>query len=125
MPCEPSTQTWCLQILDRLHARCSRSHIVNYIPHYTKKKQILARKRLALSRLVKEGKPLSKLLTSALAVRDAQIRVLRAQRDQIAPFAKNAHLFEKIDAKIAIAEQIPLEEILGHHGWFPNGRTHG
>ena len=93
-----------------------RHCMTNYIPHYTKKKQILARKELALERLIAGDAAPDKLVSATEDVRDARVRVLRAQRATIVP-KDDAYLqYEKIDARIQSILETPVTAILAEFG---------
>ncbi len=85
---------------------------MNYIPHYTKKKQQLARREAALERLLGSDASVTKLLSAAEEVRAARVCVLRAHRATLAPTERNKEQFERIDGKITEAEQLTAAEIL-------------
>jgi hypothetical protein len=91
--------------------------VTNYIPHYTKKRQILARRENALRRLISSGSPIKKLFDAAEAVRDARIRVLRAQRALIVPINDAQKDFNIIDARIQEIKDAPIEAILLEFGY--------
>ena len=84
----------------------------NYVPHYTKKKWILDRKESALQRLVDADAPADKLIAAAEDVRDARIRVLRAQRATIVPKDDAQILYAKIDDRIQAVRDTPITSIL-------------
>ena len=90
--------------------------MTNYIPHYTKKKQILARKEEALRRLISSRASKDKLLAAAELVRDARIRALRAQRATLVPKDDAQEVYDKIDAQIQRIENTPLDAILLEFG---------
>ena len=88
----------------------------NYIPHYTKKKQVLARKELALERLIARGEPRQKVVAAAEEVRDARIRVLRARRATIVPRGDADTQFQKLDDRIQQLLSTSLDSILAEFG---------
>jgi hypothetical protein len=91
--------------------------MANYVAHYTKKKQILGRKELALRRLIDCGAAADKLMNAAAEVRDARVRVLRARRATIVP-KDDAHVqYAKIDAQIEAVLDTSLPSILAEFGW--------
>ncbi len=90
--------------------------MTNYIPHYTKKKQILGRKESALKRLISSGAPSGKLIAAAEDVRDARIRVLRAQRATVVPKDDAHMIYERIDRRIRSILEVPIESILAEFG---------
>ena len=90
--------------------------MTNYIPHYTKKKQGLERKELALTRLVETGAANEKLVAAAEDVREARVRVLRAQRATIVPKGDADTLYKKIDSKIKAALRTSTAAILAEFG---------
>ncbi len=96
--------------------------MTNYIPHYTKKKQILARKEEALRRLISSRAPQDKLLGAAEVVRDARIRVLRAQRSTIVPKDDAQQAYDRIDARIQRIENTPIDAILLEFGYQSSER---
>lgn len=95
-----------------------RLAVPNYIPHYTKKKQILVRSEEALRRLIRSNATEEKLITAAENVRDARIRVLRAQRATIVPTGDAQERYKKIDARIQRIAQTPTAVILQEFGWM-------
>ena len=95
--------------------------MTNYIPHYTKKKQILSCKEQALRRLVQSNAPNDKLVAAAREVRDARIRVLRAQRATIVPKDDAYKQYEKIDARIQTIAETSITMILSEFGYTSNG----
>ena len=94
--------------------------MTNYIPHYTKKKQILGRKEDALRRLINSQSPDDKLIAAAEDVRDARIRVLRAQCATIVPKDDACKRYEKIDARIQIIAETSIAIILTEFGYTSN-----
>ena len=92
---------------------CTRGRrVANYIPHYTKKKQGLKRLETRLAKLLREGAKEAVLSRAAVAVRDARVRVLRAQRDRIAPEGKNADLIADFNTRIERAQEKEASLIL-------------
>jgi len=103
--------------------RCSREiqlgdpPMSNYIPHYTKKRQVLARKEQALRRLILRGSTREKLIAAAEEVRASRMRMLKAERATIPP--KGSPEFERmaaIDEKIQALSVTPVETILAEFG---------
>jgi hypothetical protein len=90
--------------------------MTSYIAHHTKKKQILARKEAALQRLVDTAASAVKLVAAAQDVRDARIRVLRAQRAIIVPKAEADVVYAKIDRKIEVIANTPASNIVAEFG---------
>jgi len=88
----------------------------NYIPHYTKKKQILSRKEEALRRLISSDAPREKLFRAGGDVRDARIRVLRAQRATIVPKDDAQEAYETIDSRIRKLEETSTVAVLLEFG---------
>lgn len=84
----------------------------NYIPHYTKKKQILRRKEDFLRRLVSKNASQECILAAAEEVRDARIRVVRAQRATIPQTGDGQVQNNKLDARIQGIAATPLETIV-------------
>jgi hypothetical protein len=85
----------------------------SYIPHYTKKRQILRRKEQNLRRLIQRGAGKEKLFRAAEEVRAQRIRVLKAERATVPPMGgPQAHRFDAIDNKIEALLAMPLEAIL-------------
>ncbi len=95
----------------------------NYVPHYTKKKQILARKEAALRRLIVRGATEEKLLFAALDIREARIRVLRARRAMIPPKGDATVKFRQIDQQIREVVAIPLPQLLAEFGYVEDLET--
>ena len=89
----------------------------NYIPHYTKKKQILARKEDNLQRLIERGADRQKLLAAVEDVRDARVRVLRSRRATIPPKDDAVKLFAEIDDRIQSLLETSPEAILHQFGY--------
>lgn len=89
----------------------------NYIPRYTKKKEILHGKEDALRRLLSANAPREKLIRAAGAVRDARIRVLRAQRATIVPRGDGQLAYEKIDSRVRKLKEAPIVAILLEFGY--------
>ncbi len=90
--------------------------MTNYIPHYTKKRQILRRKEEALRLLISENAPKSKTVAYSEEIRDARIRVLRAERATIPPTHARER-YEEIDARIRVIEESPVAAILAEFGY--------
>jgi hypothetical protein len=84
--------------------------MANYIVHHTKKKRILARKEVALQRLIDAARPSHELLAAAEKVRLARVRALKVRRSTIAPS------YVKIDQKIQAAFDTTSVEILLENG---------
>jgi hypothetical protein len=91
--------------------------MTDYIPHYTKKKQVLARKEDALSRLIRRNAPMSKVVAAAEGVRDARIRVVRAQRATIAPRDDAQEQYDALDARIEAIANTPIAVLLAEFGY--------
>lgn len=98
---------------------CGVSEVLmsNYIPHYTKKKQVLVRKELALQRSIDRNDSLQELLDAAEQVRDARVRVLQAQRSTIAPMGDADSQYQKIDEQIERLACTKLDAILVEFGF--------
>jgi len=88
----------------------------NYIPHYTKKKQVLERREASLRRLVEANVSISKLTEAAEHVRQSRIRVLRAERATIVPEGDGT-LYDRIDARIQTLADTSVELILEEFGF--------
>ncbi len=84
----------------------------NYIPHHTEKKQTLSRKEDFLRRLVIQNASQERILAAVEEVRDARIRVVRAQRATITPTADGQVKYDKLDARIQGIATTPLETIV-------------
>ena len=110
---EPPPDFACLGIDGKL----GNDGPMNYIPHYTKKKQQLARREAALQRLLSSDASITKLLAAAGEVRAARIRVLRAQRATLVPTDHNKEQFERLDVRISQAEKLTAAEVL--HQYSP------
>ena len=91
---------------------------MNYIPHHTKKKQILARKELVLKRLIVQEASPEKLLAAAQEIINARIRVLRAKRAKKVQRGDADRLYAKIDSQIGELRLTPANVILAEYG-FP------
>jgi hypothetical protein len=85
---------------------------MNSITHFTKKKQILARKELRLQRLVASTASPDKLAAAAEDIRDGRVRVLRALRTQIVPEGDADAHYRKIDDRIRRILATPIAAIL-------------
>ncbi|MDB2687265.1 hypothetical protein N9Y42_08635 [Mariniblastus sp.] len=94
----------------------SSIHMTSYVPHHTKKKQILARKEAALQRLIDSAAPADKLTAAAEEVRDARIRVLNVQRSVIVPKGDADTQYAKIDAEIERITETTAGAILAEFG---------
>lgn len=90
--------------------------MANYLVHHTKKKQILARKEATLQRLIDANAAADKLITAAEEVRDARIRVMRAQRSTLVPKGDADTQYAKIDAKIDTLSNTSAATILSEFG---------
>jgi len=90
---------------------------VNYVAHYTKKKQVLERKELALKRLIDCRATPDKLMAAAADVRDSRARVLRARRATIVPKDDAFVRYAKIDETIQAILAGSLLDILAEFGW--------
>lgn len=90
--------------------------MTNYIPHYTKKKQILGRKESTLKRLISSNASSDKLVAAAEDVRDARVRVLRAHRATVVPKDDAQTLYDKIDRRIKSILETPIKSILAEFG---------
>jgi hypothetical protein len=89
--------------------------MANYIVHHTKKKRILARKEVALQRLIDAARPSHELLAAAEKVRLARVRALKVRRSTIAP-SGDTDTYVKIDQKIQAAFDTTSVEILLENG---------
>jgi hypothetical protein len=90
---------------------------MNYITHFTKKKQILARKEASLRRMIAANTPPAQLFLAARIVIDARIRVLRATRAQMPPDDQSLPTYANVDRKIAALKGSNPEDILLEYGW--------
>lgn len=88
---------------------------MNYIPHYTKKKEILNRKEFYLEQFIRSNADEDKLVEAAEEVRDARIRVLNAKKSTIPPVGDD-ELYAEIDAKIEKASKVTVNDILEEFG---------
>jgi hypothetical protein len=95
----------------------------NYVPHYTKKLQILARKEQHLRRLIGSGATPRRLIAAAEVVRASRVRALRAKRATIIPKGDAVERFARIDAKIQGALGTPISAILVEFGYPSDGET--
>ena len=89
--------------------------MTNYVPHYTKKKQILARKEDYLRLLLIQNASPEKIFAAAKDVRDARIRVLRAQRATIAPKGDAQVQYGRLDARIQVIAAMSVGTILAEY----------
>lgn len=97
--------------------------VSNYVPHYTKKRQVLARKEQQLRRLIERGESTPKIIAAADEVREARIRALRAERATIAPAADGGKLgrLARIDERIQTLIDTPVENLLAEFGFCVPG----
>lgn len=86
--------------------------MANYVAHYTKKLQTLARKRLDLKRLLSGKCTEEQVAIAAEEVRESQIRVLEAKKAQIPPCETNAHRIYSIDLEIENSKCLSVAEIV-------------
>ena len=86
--------------------------MANYVAHYTKKLQTLARKKLALKRLLSGQWTEEEIAIAAEEVRESQIRVLEAKKAQIAPCEANVHRIHSIDLEIEECKCLDIAEIV-------------
>ena len=90
---------------------------MNYLPHYTKKRQILKRKEQELRRVIQRGGSEARLAAAAEEVRASRIRVLRAKRATILPkYGPEAAPIARIDDEIQALSVMPLDAILAEFG---------
>ncbi|MDC0937200.1 hypothetical protein OAS39_13025 [Pirellulales bacterium] len=97
--------------------------MASYLPHHTKKQQILSKKEAQLKRLILGDAAAVKLLAAAREVMDARIRVLQARRATIAPTAKAETQLDKLDVRIQAAKAGSLYDILEEFGCPITERT--
>jgi len=89
----------------------------NYVPRFTKKREIQRRKEAALDRLVKRGVQGPKLIHAAEAVRAARVRELQARLATIPPAdGPGAARSSFIVAKIEALHALPVRAILDEFG---------
>jgi hypothetical protein len=84
----------------------------NYLPHYTKKLEILERKQETLRRLIAQGAKADRLIAQAIEVRDARVRVLCAKRAKIVPSERNQDHHDRLTDKIGELQAVTPETIL-------------
>lgn len=86
--------------------------MANYVAHYRKKLQTLARNKLALVRLLEQRATDGQIAAAAEEVRASQIRALEAKRAQIAPSELNCERIQKLEAEISHYRGVPVAEII-------------
>jgi hypothetical protein len=86
--------------------------MANYLAHYTKKLQTLARKKLDLLRLLQREAGQEEVAVAAEAVREAQIRALEAKSAQVAPCEANARRLRAIEEEISACQRRSTAEIV-------------
>lgn len=86
--------------------------MANYVAHYRKKLYTLGRKKLDLKRLLERHGAEEKIAMAAVAVREAQIRVLEAKRAQIPACEANADRIRAIDNEIASCSCLSVADII-------------
>lgn len=91
--------------------------MTSYIAHYTKKKQILARKKSALQRFIDGYADVRRLIEAAEDVRDARVRVVRARRATIVPKGDAEVQYQRLDERIQAIEETPADAILAEFGY--------
>ncbi len=91
--------------------------VSNYIPHYTKKIHALQRKEDALRRLIERHADVVLLISQALEVRDARVRVLRARFATLSQGGDpDSKPYRVMVERIAAAEQVDPRIILQEFG---------
>jgi hypothetical protein len=86
--------------------------MANYVAHYRKKLQTLARNRLALKRLLRGKSTEEQIAIAAEAVRNCQIRALEAKKAQIPPSEESAYRIHAIEVEIETCKRQSLSEIV-------------
>ena len=86
--------------------------MANYVAHYTKKLQTLARKKLCLKRLLGGRWTEEEVAIAAEEIRESQIRVLEAKKSQIAPCEANATRIHSLDLEIEKCKCLSVAEIV-------------
>lgn len=89
--------------------------MANYVAHYTKKLQTLARKKLALKRLLSGQRTEKEVAIAAEAIRESQIRALEAKKAQIPPCESNANRIHSIDLEIEKCQRQSVAEIVAEN----------
>jgi hypothetical protein len=94
--------------------------MANYVAHYTKKQQALARRVEELRRRIARGEPAERLLAAAEEVRQARLRALRARRATIPPAeVPSRGRFIPIDEGIAEVSSSDAVTVLAEFGGRP------
>lgn len=88
----------------------------NYIPHHTKKRERLRRLVRDLRSAVAKNAPEERILKLAEEVRQAEIRVLRADRALAPRSERGTDARAMFDAKISNLEATSIEDVLERHG---------
>jgi hypothetical protein len=86
--------------------------MANYVAHYQKKLDTLARKRLDLIRLLGRHGTEHEVVAAAEEVRAAQRRALEAKRAQVPPCDANSDRLRAIDEEIAACLRRSAAEII-------------
>ena len=81
----------------------------NYLPHHSKKLQILSHRELSLYALIKVGAPRDKTVRAAEKVRDARIAAIKAQYE-------GYNVPSGPDTYIGMISKLPVETILAYFG---------
>jgi len=88
--------------------------MANYLTHYTKKRQILAKKEQKLRQLVSKGAAEEKLILAAAEVRSARIRKLQAGLAMLPPKEDpaTASRIANLEKDITKTTATPIESVL-------------
>jgi len=90
--------------------------MAGYVPHFTKKRERLARLEQDLVRSIRSGESHERWLVLADAVRLGKIRALRAEHAQFEPATKgHSDRLAEIDEQITSLESAASEKILAEY----------
>ena len=86
--------------------------MANYVAHYRKELQRLARKKLDLARLIDRGGTEEQIAQAAEEVRVSKLRAIEAQRAQIAPCEANADKLRRLQEEIKVWQNLPIAAVV-------------
>lgn len=89
----------------------------NYLPHDTKKREVLKREEATLRRLIDSGAKADRLIAQATVVRDARVRVLRAKRATVVPREQYRNHYDRLSQEIEEQRSVMPESILAEFGF--------
>ncbi len=86
----------------------------NYLPHSSKKLQILQRREISLFALINADAPPDKIVAAAEKVREARIRAIEAEYASAGVATLKSSIRDK---RIEIIRELPIETILAYFGY--------